>query len=247
MKAMVFAAGLGTRLKPLTDTKPKALVSVGGIPMIQHVIMRLKEAGVSEIVVNVHHFADMIVDFLHANSNFGCDIHISDESRLLLDTGGGILHAQQWLDGSEPFIVHNADIITDLNLRSMYEKHLMTGADASLLVADRQTSRYLLFDDTNRLCGWINRNTGETRPDGFVFDPSQYKSLAFGGIHIVSPSIFSTLTQYSADEVFSIIPYYLSQCKNLKFMAYVPGTAYRWCDIGKPTTLQLAEQIFGNG
>lgn len=247
MKAMVFAAGLGTRLKPFTDTKPKALVSVGGIPMIQHVIMRLKEAGVSEIVVNVHHFADRIVDFLHANSNFGCDIHISDESRLLLDTGGGILHAQQWLDGSEPFIVHNADIITDLDLRSMYEKHLMTGADASLLVADRQTSRYLLFDDTNRLCGWINRNTGETRPDEFVFDPSQYKSLAFGGIHIVSPSIFSTLTQYSADEVFSIIPYYLSQCKNLKFMAYVPGTAYRWCDIGKPTTLQLAEQIFGNG
>ncbi len=247
MKAMIFAAGMGTRLKPLTDTTPKALVRVGGIPMIQHVILRLKEAGVSEIVVNIHHLGSMIVDFLHANDNFGCDIHISDESDRLLDTGGGILHARHWLDESEPFIVHNADIMTDIDLHRMYEDHLSSGADASLLVADRKTSRYLLFDTTNRLCGWINRSTGETRPDGFLYDPAAHKPMAFGGIHIISPSIFPTLAAYSSDKDFSIIPYYLSECRHLKFTGYTPGFRYRWCDIGKLETLRQAEQVFANG
>ena len=247
MKAMIFAAGMGTRLKPLTDTTPKALVRVGGIPMIQHVILRLKEAGVSEIVVNIHHLGSMIVDFLHANDNFGCDIHISDESDRLLDTGGGILHARHWLDGSEPFIVHNADIMTDIDLRKMYEDHLSSGADASLLVADRKTSRYLLFDAADRLCGWINRSTGETRPDGFLYDPAAHKPMAFGGIHIISPSIFPTLAAYSSDKAFSIIPYYMSECRHLKFTGYTPGFRYRWCDIGKLETLRQAELVFANG
>lgn len=243
---MVFAAGMGTRLRPLTDHKPKALVEVGGVPMIKRVILRLKSAGATEIVVNVHHLGNMIVDYLKANDNFGCEIHISDESGLLLDTGGGILNARRWLDGTEPFIVHNADIITDLDLKEMYESHLRSGADASLLVADRNTSRYLMFDNDRRLHGWINRSTGETRPQGFVDDPAKYTPLAFGGIHVVSPSVFPTLASYSDTEVFSIIPYYLSECNDLRFVGYIPEQPYRWCDIGKIETLKEAERIFGD-
>ena len=249
MKAVVFAAGMGTRLKPFTDRHPKALVDIDGEAMLGHVLLKIKAAGISEVIVNVHHFASQIVDYLKARNDFGMTVHISDESALLLDTGGALalLYRRGLLENCDSVLVHNADIMTDIDLHRMYEDHLSSGADASLLVADRKTSRYLLFDTADRLCGWINRSTGETRPDGFLYDPAIHKPMAFGGIHIISPSIFPTLAAYSSDKAFSIIPYYLSECRHLKFTGYTPGFRYRWCDIGKLETLRQAEQVFANG
>ena len=156
-QAMIFAAGLGTRLKPLTDTMPKALVRVGGQPLLWHVINKLKLAGYERIVVNVHHFAGMIVDYLKANDNFGLDIRISDESAMLLETGGGIKKALPLFDPSEPILIHNVDILSDLDLTAL-------PTDAPLLVvSQRQTKRYLMFDDDMRLQGWTNIETGEVK------------------------------------------------------------------------------------
>ena len=156
---MIFAAGLGTRLRPLTDNKPKALVEVAGKPMLERVILRLKRSGVDEIVVNVHHFGQQIIDFLYANDNFGVTIHVSDEREELLDTGGGILKARKWLDGGEPVIVHNADILTDFDLDEMMCQHVASEAVATLLVAERDTARYFVFNDAMRLQGWTNIKT----------------------------------------------------------------------------------------
>ena len=149
MKAMIFAAGLGTRLRPLTDHTPKALVSVAGKPMLERVILRLKEAGFNDITVNIHHFGEQIIEFLRANNDFGITIHLSDERDMLLDTGGGIKKARPFLDGNEPFLVHNADILSDINLAELYRHHRESNAEATLLVSQRQTSRYLLLDDVN--------------------------------------------------------------------------------------------------
>ena len=194
MKAMIFAAGLGTRLKPLTDHMPKALVPVAGKPMLEHVIGKLKAAGFNEIVINVHHFANQIIDFLKEKNNFGIQIWISDETEELLDTGGGIKKAAHFFD--EPFLVHNADILSNVDLRTLYEHHLTSGNDATLLVSPRKTVRYLLFNDGNRLCGWVNKDTLQTKPEGFVYQPEVQKEYAFGGIHIISPTLFN----YMGDE-----------------------------------------------
>ncbi|MDO4164992.1 MAG: nucleotidyltransferase family protein [Bacteroides sp.] len=242
MKALIFAAGLGTRLRPLTDHKPKALVSVGGQPMLQRVIIRLKEAGFDDITVNVHHFGQQIIDFLHANDNFGVRIHISDERDELLDTGGGILKARPFLDGNEPFLVHNADILSDIDLAALYRHHVEGDAQATLLVSRRQTSRYLLLDETYRLCGWTNKNTGEVRPAGFIPDAS-YQEYAFGGIHIISPSLFRYMEEGQWSGKFSIIPFYLSICQKAKIQGY-PLSGFQWFDIGKPETLAEAEKWF---
>lgn len=243
MKAMIFAAGLGTRLRPLTDNKPKALVEVAGKPMLQRVIENLKHYGFDDITINVHHFGEQIIDFVAANGNFGVDVHISDERGELLDTGGGILKAREWLDGDEPFLVHNADILTDLNLREFYEYHLHHSADATLLTASRHTARYLLFDDGNRLHGWINKQTGATLPEGVVYEPGVYKEMAFGGIHVISPHIFDALAGFTDEHKFSIIPFYVAKCRELKVMSYAPS-GYRWFDVGKIETLHLAEAAF---
>uniref|UniRef100_UPI003FEE6622 nucleotidyltransferase family protein n=1 Tax=Phocaeicola sp. TaxID=2773926 RepID=UPI003FEE6622 len=167
MKAMIFAAGLGTRLRPLTDNMPKALVPVAGKPMLERVILRLKEAGFNEITVNIHHFGEQIIDFLRAHDNFGTEIHISDERGMLLDTGGGIKKARPFLDGQEPFLVHNADILTDIDLAGLYRHHLESDAESTLLGSELKSSRYLLFDDDYHLHGWINKATGEVKPAGF--------------------------------------------------------------------------------
>lgn len=242
MKAMVFAAGLGTRLRPFTLEHPKALVPVGGVPMLQRVIEKLRDTGVTEMVVNVHHFAGQIEQFLRDNDNFGLTIHVSDERRLLLDTGGGILKARQWLDGSEPFIVHNADILTDFDLRGMVDAHKSSGADVTLLTADRVTSRYLCFDSDNRMCGWLNEKTGQVRPEGFI--PEGMSCMAFGGVHVISPAVFERLDRYAADEVFSIIPFYADACSGMIIKSYMIPSSSRWFDIGKPETLELANKIF---
>ena len=190
MKAMIFAAGLGTRLKPLTDHMPKALVPVAGRPMLEHVILKLKAAGFNELVINIHHFGEQILDFLRANQNFGLTIHISDERDCLLDTGGGIRKAEPFFRGNEPFLVHNVDILSDTDLKALYEYHRQSGNDATLLASRRKTIRYLLFDDEKRLCGWINKDTLQTKPEGFAYNPEHHHEYAFSGIHVISPSLF---------------------------------------------------------
>ena len=245
MKAMIFAAGLGTRLRPLTDNMPKAMVPVAGKPMLQRVIENLAHYGFHDIVVNVHHFGEKIIDFLAENDNFGQNIIISDERELLLDTGGGILAARQWLDDGEPFIVHNADILTTLDLTSMYRHHCDSNADATLLVKSRQTERYLLFDHNNQLQGWINKKTGETRPADIDTTAHNYQEFAFGGIHILSPSIFEALAKFTTEPKFSITnPFYIDKCRELKIQGYNP-TDYEWFDIGRHETLIKANEFFG--
>ncbi len=243
---MIFAAGLGTRLRPLTNDRPKALVEVGGKPMLQHVICRMIEAGFTDITINIHHFGQKIIDFLDANNNFGINIHISDERDLLLDTGGGILKARKFLDGNEPFLVHNADILTSLDLRAFYDWHCSdSNAVASLLVKHRVTARYLLFDGENHLKGWVNKKTGETRPEGFQYVEGRYDELAFGGVHVISPKIFPLLEDYSqCGKVFSIVPLYVGECANCTIRGYVPQKEYTWLDVGKPETLAQAQKMF---
>lgn len=229
MKAMVFAAGNGTRLRPFTLHHPKALVEVGGEPMIGRIIRNLKAAGVTEAVVNVHHFAEQIEQYLASNNNFGLTIHISDERSLLLDTGGGLLRARRFLDGTEPIMLHNADILTDLPLNK-----LTLHGDATLAVSRRSSSRSLVFDNANRLCGWINHTTGDTKgaPEGNQF--------SFNGIHLVSPRIFTALANYG-EEVFSMTPFYVDNCSSMEIFGE-DITDYKWFDVGKPESLAAARQ-----
>ncbi len=240
MKAMVFAAGLGTRLRPLTDHKPKALVEVGGVPMLRRVLERLRDAGIREVVVNVHHFPDMIIDYIRCNDGFGLDILISDERDLLLDTGGAIVKAAG-LIGEEPVLVHNADILTDFSLTDMIAVHKASMADVTLLAQRRSTSRYLLFEEDMRMCGWCNTATGEVRPEGLSVQG--LSPLAFGGVHILSPRAVKTLCGYAgAGMPFSITPFYIDRCGSLDIRAYTPSVPFRWFDIGKPDTLAMAER-----
>ncbi|WP_300814574.1 nucleotidyltransferase family protein [uncultured Bacteroides sp.] len=245
MKAMIFAAGLGTRLRPLTDNMPKALVPIAGKPMLERVILRLKEAGFDDITVNIHHFGQQIVDFLQAHGNFGVDIHISDERNELLDTGGGIRQAMPYLDGKEPILIHNADILSDIDLKALYRHHQESNADATLLVSHRKTSRYLLLDDSLLLRGWINKQTGEVRPEGFDPHATELQEYAFGGIHVISPTLFRLMDEGSWTGKFSIIPFYLSVCRRIRIQGY-PLQGFHWFDIGKPETLILAEAYCQN-
>ena len=240
---MIFAAGLGTRLRPLTDNMPKAMVPVAGKPMLQRVIENLKQYGFNDIIINVHHFGEQIIDFVKENNNFGINIAISDERGELLDTGGGILKAEAFLDGDEPFLVHNADILTNLDLNDLYNFHINHKADATVLVAPRKTQRYLVFDSQDRLCGWTNLATGECRPADFDATAEGLSKLAFGGVHVISTSIFKALREYTTEHKFSITPFYVDTCRKLKIMGYQPASHYDWFDIGKPETLALAEKF----
>ena len=236
---MIFAAGLGTRLRPLTADKPKALVEACGVTMLERVIMRLKDSGVTEIVINIHHFGDLILDFLKANNNFGVKILISDERGELPDAGGGILKAASMLDGDEPFIIHNVDILSDINLAQMYQAHLCSNSDVTLLVSDRSTSRYLLFDSEKRMTGWVNIKSGEALPAGI--DVALYDKKAFGGIHIMNPGVLRLLTQYNPGGAFPIIPFYVNACSTVDIRGYEPAEAYSWYDIGSVEKLHTAE------
>ena len=236
---MIFAAGLGTRLKPLTDHMPKALVPVAGKPMLEHVIGKLKSVGFDEIVINVHHFAHQIIDFLKAKDNFGIQIWISDESEELLDTGGGIKKAAPYFD--EPFLVHNADILSNIDLKAMYNYHLTSSNDATLLVNPRKTVRYLLFDEGNRLQGWVNKDTMQTKPEGFVYHPEVQKEYAFGGIHVISPTLFKYMGDGWTGK-FSIMDFYLKTCHEAQLGGYVKEDL-QLIDIGKPDTLAKAEDF----
>lgn len=240
MKAMIFAAGLGTRLRPLTDHTPKALVPVGGVPMLQRVILRLKEAGFRDLVINIHHFGDQILDFLKANQDFGVRIRVSDERGQLLDTGGGIRKARPLLDDGGPFLVHNVDILSDIDLAAFYRLHLEHPCDATLLTNHRRTSRYLLADAGGRLRGWVNKSTGETLPAGTLYAEGAYAELAFGCIHVLSPSVFRHMDDGRWQGKFSIIPFYVDICRRADIRCHTIDTP-GWFDIGKPETLARAE------
>lgn len=244
MKAMIFAAGLGTRLKPLTDHMPKALVPVAGRPMLEHVILKLKAAGFNEQVINIHHFGEQILDFLRANQNFGLTIHISDERDCLLDTGGGIRKAEPFFRGNEPFLVHNVDILSDTDLKALYEYHRQSGNDATLLASRRKTIRYLLFDDEKRLCGWINKDTLQTKPEGFAYNPEHHREYAFSGIHVISPSLFHYMDERWTGK-FSIMDFYLQTCHEARIGGRLTDTL-RLIDIGKPETLTQAEEFLAS-
>lgn len=246
MKAMIFAAGIGSRLKPFTDYHPKALATVGKIPMLERVILKLKDAGIRQMVVNVHHFANQITDFLKANGNFGCDIAISDERRLLLDTGGGLLNARKLFDSyNEPILLHNADILTDFQINDMLQFHETTNSDITLMVSRRESSRMLYFNACGLLHGWQNLKTGEIKPEGFV-PVIELNPLAFGGVHIVTPGIFELLSEYKATQgdVFSIIPFYLANLHNLTISGFQPKEPFRWFDVGSASKLAEADGEF---
>lgn len=236
---MIFAAGLGTRLKPLTDTMPKALVPIAGKPLLEHIILKLKSAEFDEIIINVHHFADMIIDFLRNNNNFGIRIEISDERNLLLDTGGGIKNASWFFDDNKPFLVHNVDILSNIDLKDLYAKHVQTNSLATLVVNKRDTFRYLLFDENLKLCGWINKKTGETKP-ALLSNPSEYNELAFSGIQVLSPKVFELMKQQ--ENKFSIIDFYLANLSSGKITAYIPNN-YKMLDVGKLDVLEEAEKF----
>ena len=248
MNAMIFAAGLGSRLAPLTDDCPKALLPVAGIPMIEHAVKRLRDtAGVDRIVVNVHSHADMLERWIGENAGrLGVEIVVSDERACLLDTGGGLLAARHMLAGSDRVLLYNADIITDIDLGEMLEAHDASGADVTLLTADRTTVRKLLFDAGGRMRGWINEKTGETRPAG-ISDVQSLERLAFGGVHIVGQRVFELLHEYAGEvggSVFSITPFYIAMCSRLNIKSWRQPESCRWIDAGKPESYAEANRLW---
>ena len=234
-QVMIFAAGLGTRLKPLTDTMPKALVRVGGQPLLWHVIMKLKAAGYERMVINVHHFADQIIDYLESNGNFGVDIRISDERDGLLETGGGIKKALPLFDPESPILIHNVDILSNLDFNTL-------PTDAPLLVVSpRQTKRYLLFDETLRLQGWTNIETGEVR--GVTSEEvksEKFRMLAFSGIHVFHPSLIPLMADWP--DRFPIMDFYLKACGDHLIRGFEVHDL-RLLDVGKLDTLEQAEKF----
>ena len=236
---MIFAAGLGTRLKPITDSLPKALVPINNKPLLQHVIEKLIFAGFNEIIVNVYHFPDQIIDFLRQNNHFGIRIEVSDERDFLLDTGGGIRKAAWFFDDGKPFLVHNVDILSNIDLKELYNQHSATDSLATLVVSQRNTFRYLLFDDSLRLNGWINEKTGETKPRKFD-DITGFNKLAFAGIQMLSPAVFELMHQL--DPKFPIMDFYLSNAQTQIINGFVPSD-FKMLDVGKLDVLDEAERF----
>lgn len=271
MKAMIFAAGLGTRLKPLTDTLPKALVPLAGKTLLQWQIERLKSAGITDIVVNVHHFPDMIINYLRDNDNFGCRIAVSDERDMLLETGGGLRKAKELLTSSpnsliasSPILICNVDILSNIDLPTLLQAYNPEEMGV-VVVSPRDTQRYLLFDETNRLCGWTNIATGEIRPASLVsslnilpptgeadlqakptyqLQRSDLSPLAFSGMQVLNPRIFNVMDKVVAEkgDKFSLIDLYLSIAEKEILRAFIPEN-YRMMDVGKIAQLSEAESF----
>ena len=233
---MIFAAGLGTRLRPLTDTMPKALVPVDGKPLLHHLLCKLQKAGCSQVVINVHHFAQQIADSV-ATHDYGMRIDLSYESDMLLDTGGGLRKAASLLKGDEPILVHNVDILSNLDIAQLMATHSSDNL-ATVVVSPRNTSRYLLFDNAMRMRGWNNIKSGEVKPQGL--DISELRPLAFAGIHVVSPRIFEEMESMPAK--FSIIDFYLQAMTEHRIMGYTPPQ-FAMLDVGKTDTLHPAEEF----
>jgi NDP-sugar pyrophosphorylase family protein len=245
MKAMILAAGLGTRLRPLTNDRPKALVEVRGRTLLEITLARLRLFGISEVIVNVHHFAEMVIDYLKANHNFGMRVEISREVELL-DTGGGLKKAAWFfLEDSagrdEPFVLHNVDVISTIDLARMMQLHDERQALATLAVQERETSRYLLFDEQLRLCG---RRAGRDGKNELVRATARMEALAFSGVHVISPRIFSVMTE---DGAFSIIPTYLRLAAQGENILGFRADEYYWRDLGRAENVIQAEQDVASG
>ena len=252
MRSMIFAAGLGTRLKPLTDTLPKALVPLAGKTLLQWQIERLKAAGITDIVVNVHHFPDMIINYLRDNDNFGCRIVVSDERDMLLETGGGLRKAKELLTpspnsliASSPILICNVDILSNIDLPTLLKAYNPEEMGV-VVVSPRDTQRYLLFDETNRLCGWTNIATGEVRPASLTSSPNSHVAsrLAFSGMQVLNPRIFDVMDKVVAEKgnKFSLIDLYLSIAEKEILRAFIPEN-YRMMDVGKIAQLSEAESF----
>lgn len=241
MNALILAAGLGTRLGELTSDRPKALVEVCGRTMLEHQLRHLSAAGFDRFVINIHHFAPKVKAFLEEHQNFGLDIRLSDETDLLLDTGGGIRKAMRLFGGEQPVLVHNVDIFSSVDLKALYSGHIESGADSTLLVAQRSTSRYLYFDTSGMLCGWSNEKTGQVRSPYPGFDKSRFTPCAFQGIHVVSRTLLPLLDEVPEPR-FSITDFYVDNAARLRLRSVLsdPGN---WVDAGKPETLERASQI----
>lgn len=239
MKAIIFSAGLGTRLKPLTDTTPKALVPLNGQPLLFHAIHKLINAGVSHIVVNIHHFGEQIIDYLQTN-RFPVPISISDERGMLLETGGALLKAAPLLKSNEAVLAMNVDIISSIDLGKMIQYHLKNQAIATLAVRQRETNRYLLFDPDMQLCGW--ENTAKNEKIIARETNSQLTPFAFSGIQVLSPSFFGQLTENGK---FSIIKSYLRLAHKHHIIGYHDQSPF-WIDVGKPGELAHAENYLNS-
>ncbi len=238
MKAMILAAGLGTRLKPFTDNHPKALARVNGKTLLQRNIEYLAQFGIIEIIINVHHFANQIIDIVNANNGFGSKISISDETREVLETGGGLKKASWYFEKeNEPFVVMNVDILTDMNLAEMIKQHKKEKPLATLAVTTRFTSRYFLFDELNHLCGWKNTKTNEQK---ISRESEERNPKAFSGIHVISPEIFSLIKMKGK---FSMVDVYLELAKS-RFISAFDHSNSKFIDVGKPESMLKAEKLF---
>lgn len=236
MKAFVLAAGLGTRLRPLTDRMPKALVPIDGKPLLAHTLERLEQAGATDIVINVHHFAGQITDYLAAHPFPHFHIEISDETQQLLETGGALKHARPLLEKDpRPLLIHNVDILSNADLRQLY--HNSQANDATLLVSERPSDRQLLFDEEYNLRGWINRRTGQIKSPFPALEPAKLHAYAFSGIHVFSPTLFPDMETWP--DKFSIIDFYLASCASRRIKGIV-GHNLRLLDVGKTAALDEA-------
>jgi N-acetyl-alpha-D-muramate 1-phosphate uridylyltransferase len=237
MKGMIFAAGLGTRFKPWTDKHPKALAMVNGKSLLQRNIEYLQKFGITEVLVNVHHFADQVIDAIKKNNGWGSSIIISDESNEVLETGGGLLKAKKLLEGKEPFVTINVDILTDLNLKRLVDYHQDYKPLISFAVTNRKTSRYFLFDEYDRLCGWRNKKTNEER---IAIARADLVERAYSCVVIFEPTVFSFIRQRGK---FSLVETYLDLAKEHLILGY-DHTGDKLVDVGKPESVALAEQLF---
>jgi len=224
---MILAAGLGTRLKPLTNNKPKALIEIKGIPLIELILKRLIKFGYTDIIINTHHYGDQIIQFVESKDKFGINIQFSDESKQLLDTGGGILNAEWFLNDNQPFLVYNVDVISDIDLNQMLDIHIKNNNLATLAVRDRYTNRKLVFDSDNQLCEWINLTNNKRKISRTAVGDTNF--LAFSGIQILNPQIFTLITEKG---VFSVIDLYLRLANEHQIKGFVHNAGF-WYDMGK--------------
>ena len=237
MKAMIFSAGLGTRFKPWTDKHPKALALVNGKPLLQHNIEYLQRYGITDVVINVHHFADQIIEAVKQNSGWGSNILISDETNEVLETGGGLLKAKDLLQNGKPFVTLNADFLTDLNVANLIEFHKNKKSLISFGITNRKTSRYFLFDEDNRLCGWRNTTTGEEK---ISIVKDNLRQMAYSCVVVFQPEIFELIPQRGK---FSLVETYLSLAADYPIYGY-DHSGDKLVDVGKPESVAVAEKLF---
>ncbi len=243
MKALLLAAGLGTRLQPFTLHHPKALAMVNGKSLLQRNIEYLQEQGIEELIVNVHHFADQIINEIETNKGWGSKVSISDETDAVLETGGGLKKATWYLEQEESFVVMNVDMLTDMPLAKMIKQHQISQPLATLAITDRTSSRYLLFNDKNTLCGWRNTTTLEEKGAVLMYDDQQKQTLvqkAFSGIHVISSRIFNLIQQQGK---FSLIDVYMSLCADNTIEGFNHSDSLL-IDVGKPESIIKAEGLF---